>query len=502
MSDFSDALEAHLLKSGMTEQQLAKLSGFTRSYIALMRSGKRLSPDVEKISKLFAALQLTPHETEILWEAYYKSRYGDGVYQLQDAMVSFVREFGLVRGSLVAPVFGQSLPKVSVIDNAADLNTYIRLLLEQETTRQDGMIRIIAQENFSLLYTLLPMIFRQNPKLKLEQIICMEQVEYKNTVQQMRNLGIIRTLLPVILQDTENQYELYYYYSKLDASFSKTALFPYMILTGHTVVSISSDLSKAIVSEDKDVYGLYERIYEERKSVCMPLLQKSVGDDIYVTVQDDKMSTVINGYSLGQQACTGCLLSADDYRYLVRKYKNSVSPELAQLMEKQFALNVQVSDNMETEHCFFEKRGIRRLMEEGRINDLPSQLDFRFNEKERLKVLKNLIDLTKAGRYETHLLKEDGITCPDGFFFDTLSQVFTRIIYMFDGRKFGLIFNEHGINQIFMDFLNGLRESRYVYSQEETLTYLEKLFAEYFEKFGGGSTAMTKSSSGRRKPVA
>lgn len=48
MSKFSEHLDKCISNSGMTENQLAKMSGFNRSYIALMKNGQRVSPDTEK----------------------------------------------------------------------------------------------------------------------------------------------------------------------------------------------------------------------------------------------------------------------------------------------------------------------------------------------------------------------------------------------------------------------------------------------------------------------
>ena len=45
MTRFSEYLEQVVIRSGMKEKELAKASGFARSYIALMKTGQRVSPD-------------------------------------------------------------------------------------------------------------------------------------------------------------------------------------------------------------------------------------------------------------------------------------------------------------------------------------------------------------------------------------------------------------------------------------------------------------------------
>lgn len=49
MSKFSEHLDKCISNSGMTENQLAKMSGFNRSYIALMKNGQRMMKEVRRL---------------------------------------------------------------------------------------------------------------------------------------------------------------------------------------------------------------------------------------------------------------------------------------------------------------------------------------------------------------------------------------------------------------------------------------------------------------------
>ena len=63
MSKFSEHLDKCISNSGMTENQLAKMSGFNRSYIALMKNGQRVSPDTEKMVKLAVKRRILPERS-------------------------------------------------------------------------------------------------------------------------------------------------------------------------------------------------------------------------------------------------------------------------------------------------------------------------------------------------------------------------------------------------------------------------------------------------------
>ena len=60
MTNFAQSLAKHINKSSMTESQLAQISGFNRSYIALIKNGQRIPADMEKVRKLLEALNLSP----------------------------------------------------------------------------------------------------------------------------------------------------------------------------------------------------------------------------------------------------------------------------------------------------------------------------------------------------------------------------------------------------------------------------------------------------------
>ena len=242
MSEFSQALECGIYKSGLTENQLAKISGFTRSYIALMKNGQRVSPDTVKLKKLLEALSLSTYEYENIWNAYLKARYGEDTYKMHMSAISFIESFGRISTISIKSDFFHDIPDINTINNRMDLEVFVKAVLEQEALTQDGYVRMIMQEDFSLLYTMLPSVCRSNNKLKVEHIICLEGADGDNVKNRIRNLEILKVLMPVFLAGNENGYDVYFYYDKIASHFASTALMPYMIMTSNYVVNISVDL--------------------------------------------------------------------------------------------------------------------------------------------------------------------------------------------------------------------------------------------------------------------
>ena len=132
MSEFSQALECGIYKSGLTENQLAKISGFTRSYIALMKNGQRVSPDTVKLKKLLEALSLSTYEYENIWNAYLKARYGEDTYKMHMSAISFIESFGRISTISIKSDFFHDIPDINTINNRMDLEVFVKAVLEQD----------------------------------------------------------------------------------------------------------------------------------------------------------------------------------------------------------------------------------------------------------------------------------------------------------------------------------------------------------------------------------
>ena len=69
MNRFAKLLDQHMRQCGTSERKMANLTGFSRAYISMMRSGKRCSPNYEQIRCLILNLNLTPKEEKEITDA-------------------------------------------------------------------------------------------------------------------------------------------------------------------------------------------------------------------------------------------------------------------------------------------------------------------------------------------------------------------------------------------------------------------------------------------------
>lgn len=479
MSEFSDTLETQILKSGLTENQLAKISGFTRSYIALMRNGQRLSPDVEKVKKLMDALRMTSKEYDALWNAYYKARYGESVWDLREMMISFLENFGMSSKLNIKSHFKHEIPDISVVDNSVDLEWMLKAVIEQEAQKDQGHLNMIIQGNFPFLYTILPSICKSNPNLKVNHIVYLEKGEYKNAIEEKYNLKMFESLLPMALSGERNQYNIFYHYNKAHSDSEETTLFPYVLITSEYVITMASDMSRGVISKNLEVLQLYERLFNERKRSCKPLLKVFKTDyEIILNYKGVHEKTGIMHQALEDQPCFAVL---DAVLPMIDKYiPMSFTPTL-KLVKDAVTFYGNVYRESDCIYSYFNKRGIEALIQDGLINEITSYLQtpVAIDMEDRLTLLKLVIDEIKTGKYKAYLLKEEKFILPKELTINAYSFTNVLMVYEYSYNKKSFAIQEQSLSNMIFEFVNELKNSPFVYTQEQTLAYLEEIYEQY-----------------------
>lgn len=475
MSKFSQCLEKYIMRSGLTENQLAKVSGFTRSYIALMKNGQRVSPDMVKLKKLLEALNLSPYEYDEVWKAYLMARYGDRIYELRTNMISFIESFGRVSKISIKSSFNHDIPQIKTIDNRMDLEYFVKAVIEQEALKDKGYVQMIVQEDFSFLFSILPAICRSKPALRVEHIVCLEGSDIVNLEEQSYNLKTLGKLLPVLLAGNENGYEIYYYYDKVSSHFSTSALMPYLLLTSDYAINISTNLEYAMVSTDVESHQLFTQLFEDRKKICRKMLEKtSTGASIFEHYSSHRPDTE-KVYTIGSQPCFG-MFPVDA---MVQKYFAAGDEKLMEAIIKVLGRNRETYSAMQKITSYFTKEGIRRLMAEGLVEELPREIYMPLETQDRKALLKMLIMAIKGGNYEAYMLDSHKFAFPQELWMTAYSFTKVDVIYMSDKTEARFILEEQSLARSIYDFLTDLKADTVVFSQDETLEFLEDIYSSY-----------------------
>ena len=244
MSKFSEHLEQCIIDSGMTENQLAKVSGFTRSYIALMKNGMRVSPDAGKMMKLIDILNLPPYEYDEIWSEYIRARMGDSVYEKNQAVIDFLESFNNSSNISIRSYHRHEIPDIKTVNNRMDLEHLIKAVMEQEALDPKGFIRIIMQPDAPVLGSIMPEICKNYKHLRIDHIICLDHPPgggYQK--DELYNIKMLKFLIPVIIFSNNENYRIYHYYDQVASHFSSASLLPCMVLTNHYVINMNASMN-------------------------------------------------------------------------------------------------------------------------------------------------------------------------------------------------------------------------------------------------------------------
>ena len=474
MSEFSQALEKYIYQSGLTEKQLAKISGFTRSYIALMKNGQRVSPDTVKLNKLLEALGLSPYEYEQIWNAYLKARFGEHSYILQKNVVSFIESFGRISQISIPSDFHYHIPAIRTINNRIDLEIFLKAVVEEEARKPDGYIHMVVQKDFSFLLNLLPPLYRSGNAIKIEHILCLEGAGEPQSGPGY-NLQSLGAIMPALLAGYDNGYEVYYYYEKISSHVSSSTFMPYMLMTSKYIINISTDYEYAVISTEAETHQLFEQLFSQKKKSCKRMLQGvTTGANLFEYYARSRSSSEVI-FTIGSQPCFG-VFPVDA---MVKKYLASKEASYLNTMLTFFEENRSIYEGLQGLVSYFTKDGIDTLMEQGLLTELPREMYISLQPKDRLELLKMLIQGIKSGRYKAYLLDENKFLYPSELIISAYSLTAANIIYMSQARNARFALEEQSITRILYSFLEELKMSTLVYSPEDTLDYLEGVYDKY-----------------------
>ncbi len=445
MSNFAKYLEKYIYQSKLTENQLAKISGFTRSYIALMKNGQRISADRVRMGKLLSALNLSPYEYDMLWEEYLKERYGDENYAVRQHIVSFIESFSYMSGIDIKSICRHEISDIKCIRNRMDLEYLLKAIIENEALKNDGSIRMIMQSDFDFIYNLLPCVCRNADGLTVDHMICLEGSNGSDYQEQIYNLDFLKKLMPSIVTKSNSQYRVYYYYDNVASHFASSAMMPYLLITSEYAVNISVDLNQALVFKDAEIIEFFRQLFEVRKRGCQPMFQRFEDGGAYIAyVQDMNKQAGDSDHvvSIGSQPCFGML----NVEPLVLKYVPENDRHSQEQLRALIKMNHKTIDKSKVAvRSYFTEEGLQRLMRDGRIDELPDELYQPLSVEDRKSLVQMLLSAISGGVVR-------GISFESAE--NTLSEGIDDIFQRNDGRQY-LLYDQKSSEQTSMRHYRG-----------------------------------------------
>lgn len=473
MSKFSDHLEQGIMSSGMTEKQLAQVSGFTRSYIALMKNGQRVSPDTEKMTKLIQALNLPPYECEELWKEYIRARVGDYVFERDLAVVDFIHSFNNVSDISIKAVHQYDIPDIKTVNNRMNLEYLIKAVIHNESLKKDGYMKIIMQGEEDILNHILPGICKENKNLKIEHIVCMQKYEDSSADGgQLYNVRMLKKLIPTVIFGNSANYQVFYYYDHVATRFNSGTLLSYMILTSEYVICMEPDMNSGMLSKEPEMLQLYDQLFQSHKKNCKQMFcyMTNMMDVLAWHTRNDEKENVT--YTIAQQPCFG-VLKVDG---LIKKYCRPENDTLIPYFKDTMQKNNQwmtLDTNKHVSYC--SREGLKRFMKEGRIDEIPDELYSPLTVEDRKVILQTLLLEMKKGKYELHFLEEEYYRIPRKLFITAYGLSNVVIVYLSEQEQLRFRLTENSMTRILYDSLQNLVKTPQVNEKEDAAEYIRKL---------------------------
>ena len=95
-------------------------------------------------------------------------------------------------------------------------------------------------------------------------------------------------------------------------------------------------------------------------------------------------------------------------------------------------------------------------------------------KKDTCRLLREILLYSRKGRYHVHLINERRFRYPKGLVIDIFERQHVDLIYNAENRERRFFIDEASISGLLFDFIHGFESSPYVYTEEETVAWLEE----------------------------
>jgi len=487
MSQFSTVLKKYVSKSDISIQTLSKTSGVDRSFIHHILTGKRIPADKEVLENIMRALTLVPAQADELRNLYFIERIGKDLYQ-RNLLIKNMLE-NLVGFDSSPPMIPTSYnhdftayPAATMLKGALNINTVLKAVLEEESSKENGYVKLLIQPDYQFLMDLLLTIGNSDTSLKIEHIFCLQK-DTKEESDTLDNLTSFQSVLPLLLSCPH--YEAYTYYDNIDSKFDTTSVFPYIIITSYIVIGISHNYQHAALYIDEGFHQVYHEIYSNIFRRCSPLAKKAIDPLEYYT-QYSILNQVMSDGKNDLSFTSSLFAQPRLIFFLTNDYLNKyildlpIKNEVKALLSKQSNLYYEKLKNGYEYTSFFTIEGLDAFWNTGRITEIPDEFYAPIKKEDCLNLLKKLYESISKTSYKACIINTSKLRITDKLVITAINETITFFMYIHPVKgMFHLALNEPGISASIFQFLTLLKESDFIYSEEET----QKILLSKIEEF-------------------
>lgn len=495
MSEFSDLLKKYVKRQHISNKKLADEMGINRTLLQKYLTGSRFPSSKTQVEQIAGRLMLSPDEHEQLMTCYTIEEMGKALYSQRKQIVDMISHFSYLIGTAPASrrIFNTTItpPTGSVFlqgKEAIIVSVQEVVGLEASAAEDPCTIQIIMQPEQEDMMMALKMACLSSD-ISVHQLICMNQEpaanKDTNSSEQRRgskkksavsigtqhnyNLQILSQIIPLLL--SLDRYKASFYYGQPDTNMGSMSLWPYLIMTPHYCLLFDSKISQAIFTNDEQVHKACEARFHLIASRCFSASEEYNGFNEQMTYYFSKMPC---SASLQIDPCLAFGITRDMLAELMLMNANGVEDVwvfLSQTLEEQ--IKTAVASGKCAHVNFFTREGMHLFLQAGRLDEYPSNIYRPVSVSNRKKLLQTFVEMIRSGILKSYLLKEDMLVDRHLIIQQLKGNEICLVCKMGAQRK-TLVFKEQSLKDAFVDFFEYLPQSKFVYSLEETLAYIQE----------------------------
>ena len=472
MSAFSNHLQALFQRTGLSVYTMSKACGVERTFLHKILNGTRIPASEGVVERIADALRLDEDEALLLYRQYQICRDGEEAVERRGAVARLLTGLSLPSRESHFVVHRQvdvrEIPPV-----ATDRGTVLRLLkllLEVEVSHPGGHIHLLCTAEDEFLWRLLGMYVDNRPGLPVRQVVCLRSGGTHQAL--LHNLEMLRQALPLALSGADYQVVVCY------GERSPAPLLPNLLLTSRYALQFSDDFSCALLCDDAERVGLFRTLLERQARGCHPLV-RPMGHPLRLLEHYRQINEPLDAgaqmkcFALGPEPCLIPFLTGE-------LLDGHLSPQLRSPETRELILDYSTQVRRMLQRCqvthYFTVSGLLRFVETGRLTELPDGCYTPFSSGESRQLLARQLELAEeCPGYSPLVLDNVRLGMPDKIMLETMANGTLSLLYAHpEAGLLAFQLEEPALCNALFDYLESLRQSRYVTSRERSLAVLRK----------------------------
>lgn len=484
MTEFSNYLENFMKEKDISMATLARETNVDRAAMYRYVKGTRIPSEIGIVKKIADVLQMSVRERGKLLEEYDKLILGEEmVYSYQyiqnflSRLVQVPEKEEMMRERWKLVWKQDKTGSVIRLGSKQEIANYIFHVFEYiiQKNRTEEEVYMVMQPIYPELQQFLLNVFA-NSSIKVEQIICLEQ----SLRYSYKNLKIFQEILPLYFHISG--YEVYSYYDSAESHVNNMCFMPNIIILFNQVIQFDYEMQCGVVVCEENYAGIMKKRYEDlrKETVCMVKKGGTLSTYTENLVGYKKCLTV---KMLMQQPCMAKCIGRkflEEHIYPMDGKKQYVDALVDAHGDWEGKIYQDGKIDASIAVCYGNVNGVEQFIRDGRIREFPSGLYSAFSLEERKIIMQRMIVLIKDKKIYWRVIREKVYIPEEVSILFTETETGKEIIftYVFEKDIRQVSITEQSFYRTWMLYYEYLEKKGWVYSEEESLNYLERVLEQ------------------------